>query len=57
MEHCIGDYLDAHIARDWLQSRGDELDRALVRQASKHLRKEGRKALKQAKRRLRKLSN
>jgi hypothetical protein len=57
MEHCIGDYLDAHIARDWLQSRGDELDRGLVRQASKHLRKEGRKALKQAQRRLRKLSN
>ncbi|HZF26955.1 MAG TPA: CHAD domain-containing protein [Steroidobacteraceae bacterium] len=57
VQHGIGQHLDARYAREWLSSRSENVDRKLSKVASKHLRNEGRKALKQAQRRLRSLSS
>jgi CHAD domain-containing protein len=56
VQQGIGYYLDARIARKWLQTHAGKLDKPLVKRTSRRLRSEGRKALKDAKLGLRSLS-
>jgi CHAD domain-containing protein len=57
VQQGIGQHLDARYAQEWLDSRREQVDADLSKAACKHLREEGRKALKQAKKRLRSLSS
>jgi CHAD domain-containing protein len=57
VQHGIGQHLDASYAQDWLSSRRKQVDADLSKVACKHLREAGRRALKQAKKRLHSLSS
>ena len=56
VQQGIGEYLDARIARKWLEAHAQEIDRALAQRVSRRLRAGGRKALKRARQGLRSLS-
>lgn len=56
VQQGIGEYLDARIARKWLEAHAQEIDKALAQRVSRRLRTDGRKALKRARRGLRSFS-
>lgn len=56
VQQGIGQYLDARIARRWLEAHAAEIDEELARSAARTLRAEGRKAFKDARKGLRSLS-